>query len=85
MNYSLYDFLGTIGVILIILMYLLLQLNKIKSTSIVYSSLNALGAILIIISLIFEFNLSAFIIESFWLIISIYGIIKYFIGKNKPR
>ena len=83
MNFSFYDLLGTIGVVLIVLMYLLLQLNRIKSNSLIYSSLNALGAMLIIISLIFEFNLSAFIIESFWLIISLYGIIKFFIDKNK--
>jgi hypothetical protein len=82
-NYSFYDFLGTIGVVLIVLMYLLLQLSRIKSNSLFYSSLNALGAMLIIISLIFEFNISAFIIESFWLLISLYGIIKFFIDKNK--
>ena len=85
MNYSLYDFLGTIGVALIVIMYLFLQLNKIKSSSLFYSLLNALGATLIIISLIFEFNISAFIIETFWLLISLYGILKYFIDKNKPR
>ena len=85
MNYSFYDFLGTIGVALIVIMYLFLQLNKIKSSSLFYSLLNALGAALIIISLIFEFNISAFIIETFWLLISLYGILKYFFDKNKTR
>jgi len=84
-NYSFYDFLGMIGVFLIILMYLLLQINKIKSHTLVYSSLNAIGAVLILISLLFEFNLSAFIIESFWLLISLYGILKYFAGRIEKR
>ena len=85
MNYSFYDFLGTIGISLIILMYLLLQLNKIKSDALIYSLFNAFGAVLIIVSLIFEFNISAFIIESFWLLISFYGIVRYFMNRNNQR
>ncbi|MEJ2055713.1 MAG: hypothetical protein P8X42_17500 [Calditrichaceae bacterium] len=79
MKLSVHDFLGMIGVACILLMYLLLQLNKVKSTALSYSIINGIGAALIIVSLLFEFNLSAFIIESFWLLISIYGIIKYFV------
>jgi len=66
MQYSLFDFLGNLGAGLIILMYLLLHLRKIKSESILYSFLNAFGAGLIIVSL--------FIIEIFWLLISLLGI-----------
>jgi len=74
MSYDIFDFLGNIGVFLILIMYLLLQLKKINSDSLMYSILNALGATLILISLYFKFNLSAFIIEIFWLLISVYGI-----------
>jgi hypothetical protein len=76
MNYTFFDFLGNIGVFLILLMYLGLQAEKIDARSVMYSSLNALGAALILISLYFKFNLSAFVIEFFWLIISIYGMHK---------
>lgn len=82
MNYTLFDFAGNIGVGLIIVTYLLLQLGKIKSTSINYSVLNVLGAALIIISLFDRFNLSAFIVEIFWLIISMIGLFRYFILKK---
>ena len=78
MKYSFTDFLGNIGVVLIIIDYLLLQLNRISSNSLSYSLLNALGAGLIIISLIFNFNLSAFVMEAVWVIISLFGLYRYF-------
>lgn len=64
MNYSYYDFLSTTCVALIVPMYFLLQSKKIKSNALMYSSLNAVGALQKIILLIFELNISAFIIES---------------------
>lgn len=82
MNLSVYDILGTIGTIIIIGTYVLLQLEKIKSDALRYSLLNAVGATLIIVSLIHSFNFSAFIVEFFWVLISIYGIIKYFLKKR---
>ena len=45
--------------------------------------LNALGASLIIVSLLFDFNLSAFIVEAFWVIISLIGIGKYYLLRKK--
>ena len=78
MNYNWYDFIGNVGVFLILLSYLLLQINKIKNNSLFYNLTNGLGAALILVSLYFEFNLSAFIIESFWLAFSLIGIVKYF-------
>jgi hypothetical protein len=78
MKYGLTDFLGNIGVVLIIIDYLLLQLNRISSNSLSYSLLNAVGASLIIISLISNFNLSAFIMEAVWVLISLFGLYRYF-------
>ena len=78
-----HDILGTIGVALIIITYFLLQLKRLSSNGILYSTLNALGALLVIISLMYKFNLSAFIVEAFWVLISVFGIIKYFLSKKK--
>lgn len=77
MGYTWYDFVGNVGVLLLLAAYLLLQLNKITSNQISYSVMNAVGAVFILVSLIFEFNLSAFAIEFFWLLISMVGIINY--------
>ena len=78
MKYGFTDFLGNVGVVLIIVAYLLLQLNRIGSNSLSYSLLNVLGAALIIVSLVFNFNLSAFIMETVWVVISLFGIYRYF-------
>ncbi len=83
MTYTWYDFLGNVGVFLILWTYLLLQMEKISSRSFVYSLTNAAGALLVLISLCFQFNLSAFIIEFFWLIISLYGLSQSRLEKQK--
>lgn len=80
-SYQWYDLVGNIGVFFILITYLLLQLDKIDSHTMKYSCLNAVGASAILCSLYFEFNLSAFIIELFWLLISLIGIIKFFLMK----
>jgi hypothetical protein len=74
MNFHLFDLAGFIGVVLIIVAYLLLQLEKLPSSSPRYSLFNASGALLIMVSLIFAFNLSAFIVEAFWFLISLLGL-----------
>lgn len=73
-----YDIIGTLGVALIVLTYILLQLGRVRSEQIVYSLLNAAGASLILVSLYFSFNFPSFIVEFFWLLISLFGIGKYF-------
>ncbi|BBM84649.1 CBU_0592 family membrane protein [Candidatus Uabimicrobium amorphum] len=83
MYYEWYDFIGNVGVFLILTTYLLLQLDKIDNKTMAYSLLNAVGAGAILLSLAFKFNLSAFIIELFWLLISLIGVIKYFPKKEK--
>lgn len=74
MDYSWYDFVGNAGVLLILGSYLLLQADRLRSDSIGYSCANGLGAFLILVSLYFEFNLSAFLIEAAWLLISLWGL-----------
>jgi hypothetical protein len=76
MSYSWPDFVGNVGVFLVLLSYFLLQLDRIDPKSFGYSALNAAGAILICVSLYFAFNLSSFIIEIFWLGISVFGMIR---------
>ena len=76
MDYHWYDFLGNIGVLLILAAYFLLQIDKIDNRSMKFSAMNLFGALFIIISLCYDFNLSAFIIELSWLLISAMGIIK---------
>ena len=76
MNYTWYDLAGNIGVLMMVIAYLLLQLEKLSSTAVSYLLLNAAGAVLVIVSLTFHFNLSAFLMEVFWLLISLFGLSK---------
>ena len=82
MQYAWYDIIGSIGVGVIILTYIALQFEKIRSDALLYSLLNALGASLILISLSYSFNFAAFIVEFFWALISVYGIAKYFLKRK---
>lgn len=85
MNYQWFDFVGNIGVLLILVTYLLLQVEKLDNQTITYSLLNAVGASAILVSLYFKFNLSAFIIEFFWLIISVIGLVRVVSRTFQPR
>lgn len=74
MNYGVMDLVGNVGVVTLMVTYLMLQLDKIRSADLSYSVLNAAGASLIVVSLVFDFNLSAMLMEVFWVLISFIGI-----------
>lgn len=78
MNYGLLDLVGNVGVVILMITYLLLQLNRLRSDELAYSLLNAVGATLIVLSLLVNFNLSALLMEVFWVLISFVGIYRYF-------
>ena len=78
MSYGPLDFVGNIGVVVLMIAYLMLQLEKLSSAGLAYSLLNAIGASLIIVSLLYDFNLSALLMEVFWVLISFVGIYRYF-------
>jgi hypothetical protein len=69
-----HDFAGIAGVILILIAYLMLQLGRWGGTDLRYTLFNLAGALLIILSLVFDFNLSAFLMEVAWVLISCIGI-----------
>ena len=81
MTFAWYNVLGTAGVATIVITYVLLQTERLRSDSLLYSMLNAVGAVLILISLYFEFNFPSFVVEFFWLLISLFGIGKYLLKK----
>ena len=71
-----YDWAGLFGVTLILLAYFLLQAERVRGDAIVYQLMNAIGAVLVLVSLLYVFNLSAFVMEAAWLAVSIYGIVR---------
>ncbi len=82
MSYSWHDVVGNFGVVLVLGIYLLLQMQKLSASNPFFSALNAVGAVMILVSLSQDFNLSAFVIEAVWLVISVYGLIRTFTSRN---
>ena len=70
-----HDWLGSLGVLIIVAAYLWLQIGRIAGQNVVFSGANLLGSILILVSLYFNFNFSAVLIEIFWIVISLFGLV----------
>jgi len=76
------DIIGSLGVAFILLMYFLLQINRISSAQISYSLGNLLGAGMILFSLFFHWNFPAVLMEIAWMLVSVYGLIKACMHKD---
>ena len=83
--YTWSDFVGNIGVILIIVAFYLNVSEKIKSTDRSYNFLNLIGSILLLTSLIYKPNLSNIIIEIIWGGISLMGLYKYYFSRTNIK
>ena len=68
------DIIGNVGVVCFLLGFFLMQKGTLVHSSLVYLGLNLCGAILLMASLWIHWNLSAFMLEAAWALISIYGI-----------
>ena len=77
------DLIGYTGVALLIITYAMLQLDRIDPKGFWYSFNNMLVAILVTVSLLYTMNKASMVIEVFWFIISIYGIVMYFKRQNE--
>ena len=76
------DFIGLTGVALLIVTYALLQLDRIDPKGFWYSFNNLLVAILVTVSLVYTPNLASIVIEVFWFLISLYGVVMYYNRKK---
>ncbi|OHE11035.1 MAG: hypothetical protein A3J96_06995 [Sulfurimonas sp. RIFOXYC2_FULL_36_7] len=83
MNSFTVDVVGMVGVVIVVITYFLLQSEKIDSKGFLYSFLNAVGSLLVVYSLLYNWNLASFILEFFWILISLYGLRKWY--KNKMQ
>ena len=72
------NYVGILGVALVLAAYFFLTSKVLLSTSLAYSLLNLIGACLILVSLFYHWNLSSVIIEIAWISISLAGLYKYY-------
>lgn len=65
---------GIVGVILTLMAFYLINMNKVTSNSLSYQWLNLVGSILLLYSLLFHWNLASVLIEIAWISISLLGL-----------
>jgi hypothetical protein len=79
------DFIGYIGVALLIVTYAMLQLDRIDPKGFWYSFNNMIVAMLVTVSLLYTMNKASMVIEVFWFIISVYGMVMYYSRQQKKK
>ncbi len=83
LNLEWYDWVGIAGTLMVLGAFLLLQAGRLSGTSIVYQLLNLFGAGGVLVSLLGKFNVSVFVLELTWVLISAYGIARTFKSRRK--
>ncbi len=76
---------GVVGVVLILIAYAGAQIGRLEATGAPALLLNLVGAALVLVSLAYSFNLAAFIMESAWALVAIYGLAKLARKRRSPR
>ncbi|HEV2563555.1 MAG TPA: cyclic nucleotide-binding protein [Microvirga sp.] len=77
------DMIGLVGVVAYLSAYGLLQLGTLKVEDNRYALLNALGALLILYSLLYDFNLASFVTQSAWLLLTAVGFVRSHIKRSR--
>ena len=77
------DWIGTIGVALLLAAFLLNLLNKISQTNIVYILLNCIGAALACMASVLINYMPFIILEGTWTVVSIAALVSYCRNKSK--
>lgn len=79
------DVVGISGVIILLVAYFLLTTNRMSSQSLSYQLYNFIGAVCILYSLLFHFNLASVAIEVSWIIISVIGMCRIQTERNQDK
>lgn len=76
MNLQWYDWIGMLGTLLILAAFFLLQAGRLSGTGLAYQLANLFGAGGVLVSLLGQFNVSVFLLELAWMLVSGYGIVR---------
>lgn len=79
------DLAGLIGVAFIVATYFMSQIGRMDANLPAYPAINAIGALLILWSLAYSFNFASFVIEVFWLLISLVGLVRALAARRRAR
>jgi paired small multidrug resistance pump len=85
LNLAWYDWIGIAGTVMVLGGFLLLQAGRVSGTAIPYQLINLFGSGGVLVSLMGKFNMSVFVLELTWMLISVYGIVRTLKARGKPR
>ena len=77
-GFAVHDIAGVIGSVIVIVAYFATQAGWFSANDPRFAGANLAGAVLIIFSLLMDWNLAAFIMEIFWILISLFGLARYY-------
>ena len=84
MNLEWFDWVGLVGTLMVLAAFFLLQAGRLHGNGITYQLLNLFGAGGVLVSLLGTFNVSVFLLEATWVLISGYGIARSFKARREP-
>ncbi len=84
LNLAWYDWVGIAGTLMVLGAFALLQAGRVSGTGLAYQLLNLFGAGGVLLSLLGTFNVSVFLLEATWVLISGYGIARSVKARREP-
>jgi len=82
MNFSNADWIGTVGVTLLLIAFLLNLLNKVSQKDLVYILLNCIGAALACLASLMINYIPFVILEGTWTLVSLIAFVNYFRNRS---
>jgi hypothetical protein len=82
---TLFDAGGLLGVVLMLAAYAAAQLRRLDPLKAPALLMNLAGASLVILSLTRRFNLAAFVMESAWALVALYGLFRLALTRRRGR
>ena len=79
------DAIGSFGALIVVAAYFATQMRVMNSEDLAFPLVNLIGSVLIVFSLLQNFNLASMLIEGFWIIISLIGIIQHIRLRRSPE
>jgi hypothetical protein len=76
------DLGGLVGVTLMLVAYALGQLGRLRIDTAPALLMNLAGAGLVMMSLLYRFNLAAFLMEAAWAVVALFGLAKLVLKKR---
>src|SRR5215212_6283078 len=76
MKLPIYEVVGFVGASIIVVAYFAMQQRWLSALDWRFPSANLLGSLLILVSLWFEWNFPSVVIEIFWALISLMGLVR---------